>query len=46
MDREIRKFEEKLEVMKELETVKKNLSENNRKMVENLEVIRSFRQDK
>jgi len=35
MNREIRKFEKKLEeVMKKLETVKKELSENNKKMVE------------
>ena len=41
VDRENRKFEEKLEkIMKELETIKKDLSENNRKiigMVESLE---------
>jgi len=34
VDRENRKFEEKLEkIMKELETIKKDLSENNRKII-------------
>jgi len=41
--REIRKFEEKLEeVMKELETIKKDLLESNRKIVESLEDRRSL----
>jgi len=42
-DREIKKFEEKLEkIMKELETMKKDLLEDNKKMVESLEDIRSL----
>ena len=47
MDKEIRKFEEKFEeVMKELEIIKKDLSENNRKIDREFGGQKKFRQGK